>query len=454
MKLLLVYTNHNSSLFYNDDEIDIIYNEKCNNFNDLYYTSNKGYYYYLFLDRDIKFNNNFFIECKNILLKDKPAILEIKKDLKIYHRSIIHYIFPVPKGYIDEYYTFMYIFEKPIEKYINVMNNLDKYVDYKKFYIDKNKILILNKYFNRIINKLNNKKYEVVIKVNSLDINYLNTFDAFQYFNIEHQFFKNKIIKFHKNNREMFGDIGTYHFLHDFRNVNRNAIINHLIYKNNYQTYLEIGVYNCYHFDDVRIEKKIGVDPSPKIDDKIYKKYEDKINIMQSSEYFDLIKERDDINFDIIFIDGCLFEANIMNDIQESLKHLNNNGIIVIHDCNPPTEYLQRDNYDDRYIDRKIIWNNRTYTDRNWNGKVWKALIKLRETRDDLEIHVVDTDWGIGLIRKVDKGTIKLLKSEDINNDIINDKNKMDLYNYNTLILHRKEMLNLITVPEFFELYG
>ncbi|GAG86343.1 unnamed protein product, partial [marine sediment metagenome] len=133
------------------------------------------------------------------------------------------------------------------------------------------------------------------------------------------------------------------------------------------------------------------------------------------------------------------------NDILKSLEHLNSNGTIVIHDCNPPHEFFQRDNYNQRYNfgckQNNLIWNNKEYTDRHWNGKTWKIIAKLRSTRSDLSICTIDADWGLGIIRF---GTQKLF-----------DKIKGDaLYQYQTLIKYRGEILNLLSVEEFLEKFS
>jgi hypothetical protein len=76
-------------------------------------------------------------------------------------------------------------------------------------------------------------------------------------------------------------------------------------------------------------------------------------------------------------------------------------------------------------------------TDGAWTGDCWKAWVQLRATRNDLSMFVVDTDFGVGIIRK---GKQKRLALENLS------------LNYNDLEANRKEWLNLITVQEFYEL--
>lgn len=193
--------------------------------------------------------------------------------------------------------------------------------------------------------------------------------------------------------------------------MKRTDIINHLIKKNNYKTYLEIGVRDpSGNLDLIEIEHKDGVDPSGKCNYPI-----------PSDEFFLLIKDHDDIKYDIIFIDGLHLEEQVDKDIQNSLKHLNEGGTIVMHDCNPPTYNHQIEEYDGTSA---------------WNGTVWKSYVKLRLSDPNLKMYVVDTDWGVGVIQK---GNQQLFP-------------KPEMLNYEFLEQNRAEILNLISPEKFLEL--
>lgn len=467
-KLLIICNNKNiDGLFnkidnnkYENKHCDIFINQKFKSINELYYACDKIYTYYLFINDNITIENkdtnkNAIDQIIFDLITYKPCIMKLSYNIKIYHRSIIHYIYPNINNYEEEIYKLNEILEIPFKKYNYNNNNL---------IINSEKDLLLNYTRNNVNNwsklynwfkscikfdimKEKNDKNEknIIDKMSINEINFMNKIDIYKYFDTDHKIFEYKRIKFHKKNREIYGQCGTYHFAHDFRNANRNSIINHLIKINNYDKYLEIGTNNCYHFDDVIIKNKTGVDPYPDINDKIYQKWNKNIHVKTSKDYF--IKLNENIKYDIIFIDGCLIEDNIQNDIENSLNHINDNGSIVIHDCNPPNEFLQRDNIVQKYnADRKIMWNNRKYTDKHWNGKVWKVIVKLRKTRDDLDVCVVDTDWGMGIIKKK--------QTNNINKEKLMKIDENELYNYNTLIKYRKYMLNLISVEEFLETWG
>jgi hypothetical protein len=144
---------------------------------------------------------------------------------------------------------------------------------------------------------------------------------------------------------------------------------------------------------------------------------------MTSDEFFAQLKD-DHPKYDVIFIDGLHLSWQVKRDIENSVKHLSDNGFIVLHDCNPPSLFYARENY---FIDGQQY---------EWNGTVWKALYWARTHRKDLKCCVVDTDWGIGIVRKNLNEDTKLV---DFSNPF---------YEYNTMCENRIEDLGLIGINE------
>ena len=180
--------------------------------------------------------------------------------------------------------------------------------------------------------------------------------------------------------------------------MERYDIINALIKKFDYKSYCEIGVQNRFCFDKIECNIKMSVDPD----------IEAKASYNLTSDvYFDAHKQK----FDIFFIDGLHEEKQVIKDIINALDCLNENGSIVVHDCNP-TECIHQ-------IVPRIS--------KVWNGDVWKAWVRLR-TYNYLDTFVVDTDYGCGVIRK--------------------NKEKSQ-FTYDGLIKNREQWLNLISVKEF-----
>ena len=167
-------------------------------------------------------------------------------------------------------------------------------------------------------------------------------------------------------------------------------IINFLSYRFGYKNYLEIGIRNtldCFNY--INCENKDSVDPG----------LEAEINVVKykltSDEFFELLENGDldkekDFKWDLIFIDGLHTSYQVERDIENSLRHLSENGTIVLHDCNPPTEYHARAKHSD----------TSTTAGGYWNGTVWKAIYKLRCFNKDVDVCVVDKDWGCGVVRK------------------------------------------------------
>lgn len=181
-------------------------------------------------------------------------------------------------------------------------------------------------------------------------------------------------------------------------------ILNHLIRKHQFHTYLEIGTLRKECFDLVDCATKWCVDPG-----QFGVEYD--FN-MTSDEFF----AQNAARFDIVFIDGLHTAEQVERDILNSFAFLNQGGRVVLHDCNPPD------------------FHHHNYA---LCGSVWKALYQLRRKRNDLVLYTVDTDYGVGVLQR---GA----------SERITDFNPyMD---YEILDQRRKETLNLISIEEFLAL--
>ena len=197
--------------------------------------------------------------------------------------------------------------------------------------------------------------------------------------------------------------------------MTRSELINHFIKRHKYKTYLEIGVNTPaqpgYNYDSVEVSVKHGVDPAV---DTTYR--------MTSDDFF---TNHISSKYDIIFVDGLHIFEQAYRDIMNSLLWLNDNGTIIVHDCNPVKEITQRQ---ERASDV-------------WHGDVWKAILKLRFEVPDVIIYTVDTDEGCTVIRK---GKQKNLDSPG---------SKIDPYTYDYFHKNRTKILNLISVRKFLRTY-
>ena len=188
----------------------------------------------------------------------------------------------------------------------------------------------------------------------------------------------------------------------------RIEIIQKIIDTKNYEKYLEIGCDKDENFSKIKIKNKVGVDP-----------LRGGTIRTTSDEFFKNNKE----TFDLIFLDGLHTYHQTIKDINNSLRNLNSNGIIIIHDCLP-----------------KKIWNQivpRIYG--HWNGDVWKAIVESR-TYEYIDTYTCVADHGLGIILKRKNRNILDLK--------IDDFNKLKFSEY---YQKHKEFMNPISHKKLFE---
>lgn len=200
------------------------------------------------------------------------------------------------------------------------------------------------------------------------------------------------------------GDIGF-----DFnQKPSRIEILNKIILLQKYSKYLEIGTFQDELFSKIKCKEKIGVDP-----------FSGGTHRMTSDEFFMSNKEK----FDCIFIDGLHHYSQVIKDINNSIEILNNNGVILIHDCLP-------NNLMEQQVPRMTL---------NWNGDVWKALVECR-TKPYLDCYTCYADWGVGVIFK--RQNSKILN--------INEKNFKKL-KFNYFFHNHKELMNIIEFEDLLK---
>ena len=191
----------------------------------------------------------------------------------------------------------------------------------------------------------------------------------------------------------------------------RSEIIQKAIDTKKYKSYLEIGCDNDQNFNKIKIYKKFGVDPISGG------------NIRKTSDDF-FFQNKD--SFDCIFIDGLHEYDQVKKDIINSLKYLNDGGVIFVHDCLPRS-----------YFEQAVPRSQHV-----WTGDVWKSIVEFR-TYDNLDICVGKLDMGLGIILKR-KNSNKLSISVK---DFKNLKYKEFFENYETY-------LNLISYSKIINFIG
>lgn len=205
----------------------------------------------------------------------------------------------------------------------------------------------------------------------------------------------------------------------------RSDIINFLLeHLNRETTYLEIGVRNpADNYDKIKSNVKYSVDPGIEFK-------ENPVDFkLTSDEFFDELKKGSvlskDLKFDLIFIDGLHLAEQTDRDIQNAIEFIKEDGFIVLHDCNPPSEWHAREEYGYQI----------SPANKYWNGTTWKAFLKWRQKKEYYSC-CLNSDWGVGIISKIHPlGSVP----SKIN----------DFYDYKVLDENRKDLLNLISFEEF-----
>ena len=192
--------------------------------------------------------------------------------------------------------------------------------------------------------------------------------------------------------------------------IKRFEVINPIIEKIGAKSYLEIGVQEGICFNEVVCEKKVGVDPAPRWSD-------ERVHLVTSDVFFETNTEK----FDVIFIDGLHEHEQVSTDIVNSLKALNKDGVILVHDCNP--------------IDKEHqvvpLSKSKSVT---WNGDVWKGWVRAVQLFD-FESFTVNIDHGVGVMNTSQSNSQPPQKSIK--------------YSYEEFDIHRNEWIHLIDFDNF-----
>ena len=189
----------------------------------------------------------------------------------------------------------------------------------------------------------------------------------------------------------------------------RYSVINKIIKHKKYKKYLEIGCFQDETFNNISADYKVGVDPVSGG------------TIRKTSDNFFL--DNKDV-FDLVFIDGLHRYHQVKKDIFNSLKFINSDGVILLHDCLPLK-------LRDQMVPR---------SHEHWNGDTWKAIVEAR-TFDYIDTYTILADQGIGLIIK--RKNRNILKIE--NNNFIKLKFS-DYFN------NHKDLMNTVNENEIFSL--
>lgn len=215
--------------------------------------------------------------------------------------------------------------------------------------------------------------------------------------------------------------------------MERFTVIQEIIDKKNAQTYLEIGVWGGICFNLIKCPIKIAVDPKILIEERNPDNYYFE---MTSNKFFR--KKRNFLKknlLDVVFIDGLHTYRQALKDVKNSLKYLNEGGVIVIHDCNPPSQSAAIPVKSLNDLKKLKLPKNGNI----WCGDVWKTIVHLRSKRKELIVFVLNCDFGIGIVTRgkpYNKLNYNLKKIKNLN--------------YKDLATKRMKLINLKN-PEYLK---
>lgn len=202
-------------------------------------------------------------------------------------------------------------------------------------------------------------------------------------------------------------------------------LLQRLVRTRNVRSYLEIGVGPSEAtFGKIDVDVKVGVDPDVS---------GAHLYTTTSDEFFGLrgTWKFPEEPFDLIFIDGEHEAAQALRDVEHALEILAPGGALVLHDCNPPVEWMQR-------VPRPVwrLDSGETY-ERPWCGDVWRAWVQLR-CRPDLDCACLDGDYGCGVV-------LVRENTDHSKPPLYIDTGRMD---YTTLAANRARLLRLMDWEE------
>ena len=225
--------------------------------------------------------------------------------------------------------------------------------------------------------------------------------------------------------------------------MNRLKAIRLLMKHKNLKNYLEIGVFNGHIFFRIKSKFKIAVDPDFTFDKlrilgkiilnplNIFNKY-----FKKTSDHFfsnDAALLLSNTKVDISLIDG-MHEYDFSNrDVENVLEYLSKEGVIIMHDCNPLTKEAAC-SFEQ--------WKQRDF-EGTWNGDVWKTILYLQCTRQDVQVFVLDCDHGLGFVTKTNEPS-KLLPYT---------KEQIQALTYEDFDKNRNEFINLKSPDYFYDYF-
>ena len=117
---------------------------------------------------------------------------------------------------------------------------------------------------------------------------------------------------------------------------------------------------------------------------------------MTSDDFF---HQNNHLKFDVIFIDGLHEYEQCQKDCLNSMKCLNDGGIILFHDFLPRS-----------FFEEKEVQNKQS----SWSGDVWKVAVELNNSKN-VELKIINIDHGVGILKL--KKDFQYIKMDNLKNE-------------------------------------
>jgi len=145
---------------------------------------------------------------------------------------------------------------------------------------------------------------------------------------------------------------------------------------------------------------------------------------------------------DICLVDGFHTYDCAIRDLKCAFELLSDGGVLVVHDCLPPSESVM----------------SPTYIPGDWAGVSYRAYLDFVLARNDLDYCTVDIDWGCGIIVKNDN----LSFMTDAPSFVRKSKLASDWFSIHSddkaalkfFMQNHKQLLRLISVGTFVQGFG
>jgi len=145
--------------------------------------------------------------------------------------------------------------------------------------------------------------------------------------------------------------------------------------------YIEIGVRDGSCIREITAKRKYAVDPASIDPEKIASDGTEVFEVTSDqffAEFADTVLPKNSVH--VALADGLHEFEQTLRDILNLERMMPSDGVIFVHDCNPPTRRHAED------------------MNGPWNGDVWKVAEYFRRYRKDLSFFTLDCDWGLGVV--------------------------------------------------------